>query len=79
MSSATHGTDGARTGNVPDRIRRKRDRLVEEAVEKAARRMDANAEEREILREAAERTAERVTRPAVEASDTDSVELLFLD
>lgn len=64
-----------------ERLRAERQRKVNQAVERAARRMDANAEEREILEEAADRIAERVTRPIIEAAeegDRETAELLLL-
>jgi glutamyl-tRNA reductase len=56
------------------RVRRERDRTVEEAVERAVRRMDADEYEREVLREMAERIAELVTRPVVEAAEAENGE-----
>ena len=44
--------------------------------------MDADEREQEVLEEAAERLAERVTRPVAESADseeTEAVERLFLD
>gem|GEM_PF-3492717 len=64
--------------DVPERVLRKRHRLVDEAVATAVRRMEADDRQREILRRAAERTAERITEPFGSA-DGDAVESLFLD
>jgi len=55
-------------------VRIERDRTVEEAVERAVRRMDADGYEREVLRRTAERIAERVTRPVVEAAESENGE-----
>lgn len=68
--------------DVSKRLREKRDRIVEEAVEKAARRMDADEHEREVLEEAAESLAEHITRPVVESAgpeEAEAVKRLFLD
>ena len=68
--------------DMSDRLRERRDCTVEEAVERAARRMDANEEEIKILEEMAESLAERLTRPVVESADeedSETVKKLFLD
>lgn len=65
-----------------DEIRRKRDRIVEEAVEKAACRMDADEHEREVLESVAKRLSERIMRPVVESAGADDSEVfkrLFFD
>lgn len=65
-----------------EEIRRKHDRIVEEAVEKAACRMDADEHEREVLETVAKRLSERITRPVIEsagADDAEVVKLLFFD
>lgn len=65
-----------------EEVRRRRNLIVEEAVEKAACRMDADEREREILEDAAKRLSERITRPVVEsagADDAEVVERLFFD
>ena len=65
-----------------EEIQRRRNRIVEEAVEKAARRMDADEHEREVLENVAKRISERITRPVVEsagADDAEVVERLFFD
>ena len=66
---ATRGKSGPR--EAADEIQRRRDRIVEKAVDRAARRMDADGDEREVLEDAADAVAERVTRPFVEAADAD--------
>jgi glutamyl-tRNA reductase len=68
--------------DVSVKIREMRNEKVEEAVERAARRMDANEEELRILEEMAESLAERLTRPVVESADeedSETVKKLFLD
>ena len=68
--------------DVSVKIREMRNEKVEEAVERAARRMDANEEELKILEEMAESLAERLTRPVVESADeedSETVKKLFLD
>ena len=64
--TAMSGSEG-RSG--VDGIRDRRDEMVEEAVETAARRIDADGYEQKVLEETAQRIAERVTRPFVEAAD----------
>jgi histone H3/H4 len=68
--------------DISVKIREMRNEKVEEAVERAARRMDANEEELKILEEMAESLAERLTRPVVESADeedSETVKKLFLD
>jgi len=68
--------------SASEEVREKRDRIVEEAVGVAARRMDADEREQEVLEEVAESIAERLTSPVVESADseeTEAVERLFLD
>jgi hypothetical protein len=68
--------------DISVKIREMRNKKVEEAVERAARRMDANEEELRILEEMAESLAERLTRPVVESADeedSETVKKLFLD
>jgi|GEM_PF-3606094 len=68
--------------DVSVKLREMRNEKVEEAVERAARRMDANEEEIKILEEIAESLAERLTRPVVESADeedSETVKKLFLD
>ena len=68
--------------DVSVKLREMRNEKVEEAVERAARRMDANEEELKILEEMAESLAERLTRPVVESADeedSETVKKLFLD
>jgi vacuolar-type H+-ATPase subunit E/Vma4 len=68
--------------DVSVKLREMRSEKVEEAVERAARRMDADEEELKILEEMAESLAERLTSPVVESADkkdSETVEKLFLD
>jgi hypothetical protein len=68
--------------DISVKIREMRNEKVKEAVERAARRMDANEEELRILEEMAESLAERLTRPVVESADeedSETVKKLFLD
>lgn len=69
--------------DAPKKLRERRDRIVKEAVEVAARRMEADEREHEVLEEAAEQVAERLTRPVVESADggerEETAVRLFLD
>lgn len=65
-----------------EEIRRRRNRIVEGSVEKAACRMDADEYEREVLENVAKRLSERIMRPVVESADDDDAEVvkqLFFD
>lgn len=82
MSKSKMSVGEEKERDASERLREKRNRIIEEAVEKAARRMDADEREREVLEEAAEGVTERLTRPVVEsagAGQTGTVESLFFD
>lgn len=80
MSKSKMSVGEEKERDVSKRLREKRNRIIEEAVERAARRMDADEGEREVLEETTESVAERLTRPVVEsagAEQTGTVERLF--